>query len=566
MKGMNTQTMYKANKSILLTLCLIFMGTLNVLAGDVVSYGFDVAGFEVKSNNYTDIKPNGLKSGKVTYNPTTNTVTFNNVEISRDGKDHRAIHNKSCKDLTIEFVGSNTLYAEDAAPVRLETHTSLYVGKGLTRIIGDYEDGIYITNEKEPSIIDIFGDPDGNLEVYAYHSCAIKSNPRWDGAVSQVFFYDPYVILEGKKGDFVNIDAYINWNSVVLPRQPEGYVHLAATEDASNPNVINSRIYFGNTDVPTVIISPWGATVSGTTVKYNGTTVYNYDIVMTNNYAALLTEDYFPDANFRDYLDDNYFSKSVLYVSDLDKVTSINVDSKSISTLAGIEYFSKLTQLSCKSNSLQSLDLSKNTALTTLDCSSNNLTSLTGIGSKVTSINCSNNKLTTLNCSNKTSLQTLSCNGNLLTSLYCNGCTSLTSLKCFTNRLKTLNLSGCTNLTSLQCYSNRISNMDDLIESLYDRKGLSAGILYAFLPTSSAEQNVVTKKNVNDAKLKNWKTYQYVSGSWSLYEGVSTISTDITPIDNTIDEATPLYNLSGQRVGSNYKGVVITKDKKVRMK
>ena len=29
MKGMNTQTMYKANKSILLTLCLIFMGTLN---------------------------------------------------------------------------------------------------------------------------------------------------------------------------------------------------------------------------------------------------------------------------------------------------------------------------------------------------------------------------------------------------------------------------------------------------------------------------------------------------------------------------------------------------------
>jgi hypothetical protein len=94
MKGMNTQSMYKANKSILLTLCLIFMGTLNVLAGDVVSYGFDVAGFEVKSNNYTDIKPNGLKSGKVTYNPTTNTVTFNNVEISRDGKDHRAIHNK----------------------------------------------------------------------------------------------------------------------------------------------------------------------------------------------------------------------------------------------------------------------------------------------------------------------------------------------------------------------------------------------------------------------------------------------------------------------------------------
>lgn len=110
--------------------------------------------------------------------------------------------------------------------------------------------------------------------------------------------------------------------------------------------------------------------------------------------------------------------------------------------------------------------------------------------------------------------------------------------------------------------------MNDIVSKLPDRMSQSvSGELKVIYPASSSEYNVITQSQVSAAMAKNWATYQYDSGSWKLYMGSEDgISTDITPIDNTIDEATPLYNLSGQRVGSNYKGVVITKDKKVRMK
>ncbi len=44
--------------------------------------------------------------------------------------------------------------------------------------------------------------------------------------------------------------------------------------------------------------------------------------------------------------------------------------------MRGIEYFTKLTDLRCYNNQLNSLDISNNTELTDLDCDNNQLTSL----------------------------------------------------------------------------------------------------------------------------------------------------------------------------------------------
>lgn len=87
----------------------------------------------------------------------------------------------------------------------------------------------------------------------------------------------------------------------------------------------------------------------------------------------------FPDAIFREYVqtlekEDN--DDNILSAEEIAAVTSIDVYNKGISDLKGIEYFTALETLNCGSNSLTSLDVSENTELTWLRCDGNNLTSL----------------------------------------------------------------------------------------------------------------------------------------------------------------------------------------------
>ena len=144
-----------------------------------------------------------------------------------------------------------------------------------------------------------------------------------------------------------------------------------------------------------------------------------------------------------------------------------------------------VTELDCKTNRLSSLDVSGCTALTTLDCSSNDwLTSLDVSGcTALTKLYCEVNRLTSLDVSGCTSLTklrcsysyfltsldlsqntaltTLDCSGNdRLTSLDVSGCTALTTLECNYNQLTSLDISSCTALEWLSCYSNKLASLD----------------------------------------------------------------------------------------------------------
>ncbi|PXY46013.1 T9SS type A sorting domain-containing protein [Flavobacterium hydrophilum] len=59
--------------------------------------------------------------------------------------------------------------------------------------------------------------------------------------------------------------------------------------------------------------------------------------------------------------------------SSIATLTSLNVSNSSITDLTGLQKFTALKTLNCSTNSLKTLDLSKNTALTTLDCSKNSM-------------------------------------------------------------------------------------------------------------------------------------------------------------------------------------------------
>jgi Leucine-rich repeat (LRR) protein len=147
--------------------------------------------------------------------------------------------------------------------------------------------------------------------------------------------------------------------------------------------------------------------------------------------------------------------------SNISSLTSLNVGNKGISSLTGIEDFTALTTLYCYSNSLTSLNVSSNTALTRLDCGNNDLTSL-DVSSNIalTFLYCYSNSLTSLDVSSNTALTALYCSSNSLTSLNVSSNTALTFLECGGNNLTSLDVSSNTSLTTLYCYSNSLTSLD----------------------------------------------------------------------------------------------------------
>ncbi|MBR5638504.1 MAG: hypothetical protein IKW83_01955, partial [Muribaculaceae bacterium] len=190
--------------------------------------------------------------------------------------------------------------------------------------------------------------------------------------------------------------------------------------------------------------------------------------------VAIINETNFPDAHFRNYLLALYPS-GYITTMDVDSRTSLDVGAKSITTLQGVGYFSKLTSLICSGNYLTSLPELPST-LTTLGCTNNQLTSLPILPSGLVELACGTNKLTslpalpdnlvklycggngftTLNISNKKKLQTLDVKNS----------TSLTTLICKSDALTSLNYSGCTALNSLDCSANKLTSLAALPSSV----------------------------------------------------------------------------------------------------
>jgi Leucine-rich repeat (LRR) protein len=213
-----------------------------------------------------------------------------------------------------------------------------------------------------------------------------------------------------------------------------------------------------------------------------------------------------PDLNFKTELVNNTAintnGDNEIQVFEAQVFTGIlNVSTKNIADLTGIEAFTALTDLRCAYNQLTSIDLSANTALSILLCPYNQLTGLNlssnsnltivdcGFNSissldltnntALTELSCYNNQLTSLSFGSNTTLNELHCNNNLLTSLdvsnnaglqflYCdhNNITSfvftpsLIALKCSNNQLTSLNIGGLQNLSTLDCISNQLTNLD----------------------------------------------------------------------------------------------------------
>jgi Leucine-rich repeat (LRR) protein len=185
---------------------------------------------------------------------------------------------------------------------------------------------------------------------------------------------------------------------------------------------------------------------------------------------------YIPDVNFKAYLVGNTAintnGDTEIQVTEASAFNgAIYCANMSISNLTGIEAFTALTTLWCSDNQLTSLNLSQNTALIGLDCGNsvggNQLGSLdVQYNTALTTLYCGSNQLTSLNVSQNTALTELYCEYNQLTSLDVNQNTALTWLECNNNQLTSLDVrnGNNTNFTDFYAYGNpnlTCINVDD---------------------------------------------------------------------------------------------------------
>lgn len=172
-----------------------------------------------------------------------------------------------------------------------------------------------------------------------------------------------------------------------------------------------------------------------------------------------------PDINFENKLIalgiDSGAPDGKVLTSKVATVTTLSINNSNISDLTGIQDFTALTELSCDSNKLTILDVSKNLLLSNLNCSYNKISNL-DLSENVflDRINCSYNEMTVLNVSGITRLRTLACYNNNITSLNVSQNKNLIDFRCFNNKITSLNLASNTELTDLYINSNLITTLD----------------------------------------------------------------------------------------------------------
>jgi len=175
-----------------------------------------------------------------------------------------------------------------------------------------------------------------------------------------------------------------------------------------------------------------------------------------------------PDSNFRNALmATNAFCFNASNQMDttcslIGLFVELDVSSKMIGSLEGIQYLKNLKELNCSYNQLTSLP-SLPSSLTNLNCIWNQLSSLPSLPSSINGLVCFNNQLRSLP-SLPSSLNYLNCENNQITSLPSLP-SSLVVLECGLNQLTCLPILP-SSLQRLYCFGNQLTSLPSLPSSL----------------------------------------------------------------------------------------------------
>ncbi|WP_420573987.1 hypothetical protein [Kordia sp.] len=179
------------------------------------------------------------------------------------------------------------------------------------------------------------------------------------------------------------------------------------------------------------------------------------------------------DCNYATYVPDDAFEQALIDLgydsgalddfvptANINTITTLNIASRGITDLTGIENFAALQNLYCANNSLTNLNVSNNTALAILECEFNDLTSLNVKTPSLERLVCKSNKLTTLDLSNNPALFILECDFNELTTLDFTMNTALRDVNLSSNNLTTIDMSTNTLLEDLRFTNNQVTSLN----------------------------------------------------------------------------------------------------------
>ncbi|AWK03819.1 hypothetical protein HYN56_06100 [Flavobacterium crocinum] len=179
-----------------------------------------------------------------------------------------------------------------------------------------------------------------------------------------------------------------------------------------------------------------------------------------------------PDANFetklialgidKDGVNGAVLTSSISSVKELILTEATNIQTTPIKDLTGIQDFKALEKLYVGYNYLTILDLSKNTALTDVNCAGNRLLKVDiSKNTLLTKFDCGyNDVLPQIDFSKNPELNTVNCQGNRLTSLDFSKNPKLFYLYADSNRLTSINLTANPNLNYLNFANNAMESID----------------------------------------------------------------------------------------------------------
>ena len=168
------------------------------------------------------------------------------------------------------------------------------------------------------------------------------------------------------------------------------------------------------------------------------------ETVDSNGCSSEIT--YIPDSSFEQVLIDLGIDKDFTINGQvenkyIENITELNLDTKGINDLTGIEGFINLKKLNINDNNIDALDLSKNYELIFLDCSGNTFSNL--------------------DLSNNSKLITLSLSSSIVSEINLNGVTSLEFLGLGDLRMLTqIDLSSNLNLKNVSIVGTTIESLD----------------------------------------------------------------------------------------------------------
>lgn len=342
--------------------------------------------------------------------------------------------------------------------------------------------------------------PDANFKAYLLGDNSINTNSDSEISVAEATAYTGGIncVAQGV-ADATGIEAFPNVNIINFSNNQLTSIDLSAntqiinlalggnqltTLDVSNNSSLTA-IYCDNNQLTSMNVANGNNTAIGDWAFYtNGNP--NLSCVDVDN-AAWSTANWtshvdattsfsencllscvvnIPDANFKAYLLANTAintnSDAEIQCAEAAAYNSyIDCSYLSISDLTGIEAFTALTTLNCGGNSLTSLDLSANTALTFLGCEENDLTTLdVSSNTALLDLNCHTNSLTSLTLGNLANLQVLQCSYNSLTALDISGCSGLLEFYCGNNQITSLDGSNNSSVGEFYCNANALTSLN----------------------------------------------------------------------------------------------------------